>query len=278
MLKAISTYVHVNERLHNGILEGLVRGGAQAIEVFAARSHFDYTSAQQVNDLAAWFRSTEGVEFHSMHAPLHSDEQWGRAGAPPLNIVAAERKDRIEAMDEIKRAIEVAEKAPFRYLVQHIGSTNESFSQRKFDDAMTSIEHLRAFARPLGVHVLLENLPNDLTTAEKLEEFIRTSRFADVGVCFDFGHAHLCGGVRRNLEPLLPFVRSTHVHDNHGDHDDHLAPGEGTIDWVEAMELLRRAPQVPPLLLEMKGDPNGSLDFSRKVPELAMKVWERLKP
>jgi len=277
MRRAISTYVHVRERLHSGLLDGLVRGGAQAIEIFAARSHFDYTDSQQVSALGNWFRSTEGVEFHSMHSPIYADAQWGRSGSPPLNIVAAERKDRIAAMDEIKRAVEVAEKAPFRYLVQHIGGSNENFSQRKFDDAMTSVEHLRAFARPLGVLLLLENIPNELTTAEKLEEFIRTSRFEDVGVCFDFGHAHICGGVRQNLEPLLPFVRSTHVHDNLGEKDEHLAPGDGSIDWPEAMELLRTAPQVPPLLLEIAGDPNGSLEFSRKVPEVVSRVWEKLR-
>jgi sugar phosphate isomerase/epimerase len=30
-----------------------------------------------------------------------------------------------------------------------------------------------------------------------------------------------------------------------------LWPGEGTIDWKEAMALLRSAPQTPPLMLEL---------------------------
>ena len=41
MLRAISTYVYVKDRLHPGMLDGLVRGGAQAIEIFCARQHFD---------------------------------------------------------------------------------------------------------------------------------------------------------------------------------------------------------------------------------------------
>ena len=44
MLKAMSTYVYVKERLHPGLLDGLVRGGAQAIEIFAARQHLDYAN------------------------------------------------------------------------------------------------------------------------------------------------------------------------------------------------------------------------------------------
>ena len=44
---------------------------------------------------------------------------------PGLNIAAVEKRDRIAAMDEIKRALEVAEQAPFKFLVQHVGVSNE---------------------------------------------------------------------------------------------------------------------------------------------------------
>ncbi|HEX8924844.1 MAG TPA: TIM barrel protein, partial [Terriglobales bacterium] len=182
MLRAISTYVHIRERLHPGLLDGLARAGAQGVEVFAARGHFDYTNPQSVRELASWFRSTESVAFHSMHSPMFADEQWGRF-TRMLNLVAPERKDRIAAMDEIKRAIEVAEKAPFRFLIVHLGDANETFDQRKFDEGLTAVEHLRAFARPLGVQILLENIPNELTTAEQLASLIRVSHFDDVGVC-----------------------------------------------------------------------------------------------
>jgi len=47
MLKAMSTYVYVKERLHPGLLDSLVRGGAQAIEIFAARQHLDYANRKQ---------------------------------------------------------------------------------------------------------------------------------------------------------------------------------------------------------------------------------------
>ena len=95
-------------------------GGAEAIEIFAARGHFNYSDRQHVREIANWFRST-GITFNSMHAPMHADDEWGRSGAPPLNIAAVEKRDRIAAMDEIKRAIEVAEQSPFRFLVQHVG-------------------------------------------------------------------------------------------------------------------------------------------------------------
>jgi sugar phosphate isomerase/epimerase len=116
---------------------------------------------------------------------------------------------------------------------------------------MTSIEHLRAFAKPLGVKILLENIPNELSTPDKLVEMIHNAHFDDVGICFDFGHAHMMSSVRESFEILRNQIYSTHVHDNDKDKDLHLWPGQGTIDWKEAVELLRSAPQRPPLLLEL---------------------------
>ncbi|HZQ22094.1 MAG TPA: sugar phosphate isomerase/epimerase family protein [Terriglobales bacterium] len=252
MLKAMSTYVYVKERLHPGLLDGLAKGGAQAIEIFAARQHLDYANRKQhVREIADWFR-TSTVPLHSVHSPMFADYEFGRAGAPPVNVTSTDRAGRIEAMDEIKRALEIAEQIPFRFLIQHLGTGNETFSERKVEAAMTSIEHLRAFAKPLGVRILLENIPNELSTPDKLVDFIHAAHFDDVGVCFDLGHAHMAGSVSEAFEILKSHICSTHVHDNKKDKDSHLWPGEGSIDWKQAVELLRCAPNAPPLLLEVE--------------------------
>src|SRR5215467_2972300 len=254
MLKAISTYIYVKERLHPGLLDGLVRGGAQAIEIFAARQHVDYANRKQhVREIADWFRSSN-IPLNSVHSPMYSDYDWGRTGAEPINVTSTDRASRIDAMDEIKRELEIAEQIPFRFLVQHLGTGTEVFDDRKVEAAMTSIEQLRAFAKPLGVRLLLENIPNDLSTPEKLVDFIHDSHFDDVGVCFDVGHAHLMGDVQQAFETLKEHIHSTHVHDNTKDRDSHLWPGQGSVNWKEAMELLRSAPHTPPLLLEIEGD------------------------
>ncbi|HZR30298.1 MAG TPA: sugar phosphate isomerase/epimerase family protein [Terriglobales bacterium] len=265
MLRAMSTYVYVKQRLHPGLLETLTRGGAQAIEIFAARQHLDYANRKShVREIAQWFQST-GVPLNSVHSPMFSDYDFGRSGSPPVNIADTDRARRIEAMDEIKRALEIAEQIPFRFLVQHIGNGGEEFSDKKMEAAMTSIEHLRAFAKPLGVQILVENIPNELSTPEKLVEFIRASHLEDVGVCFDVGHAHLAGGVVQAFEILKDHIRSTHVHDNAGDRDSHLWPTEGSIDWTEAMGALGSAPQVPPLLMEIDGE--DKTDVSKQMSE-----------
>jgi len=253
MRRAMSTlYYARRERLHPGLLDQMVSGGAEAIEIFAARGHFDYSDHHHVRQVANWFRST-GVAFHSMHSPMYSDDEWGRGGEPPVNIASVEKLHRIAAMDEIKRAIEVAEQLPFQFLVQHVGVGNEQADEHKMEAAISSLEHLHAFAKPLGVQLLVENITNELSTPEKLLELLHAGRFDDIGVCFDVGHAHIMSSVPQAFEALKERIRSTHVHDNKKVHDDHLWPGDGNVDWSETISLLRSAPHVPPVLLEIEG-------------------------
>ena len=253
MRRGMSSLVYARtERLHPGLLDRMVAGGAEVIEIFGSRGHFNYSDRQHVRELANWFRST-GTTFHSMHAPMHGDDEFGRTGAAPLNIAAVEKRDRIAAMDEIKRAIEVAEHAPFQFLVQHVGVGGESSSGQKMEAAMTSLEHLRAFAKPLGVQVVVENIPNDLSTPVGLVELLHTAHFTDIGVCLDVGHAHMAPGVIHAFETLKNLIRTTHIHDNHGERDEHLWPGNGTIEWKETIESLRSSPHVPALVLEIEG-------------------------
>jgi sugar phosphate isomerase/epimerase len=269
MQRAISSYVFIKQRLHSGLLDTMVRAGAEAIEIFAARDHFDYSNRAMVREIASWFQSN-GVKLNSIHSPMFSDYEWGRSGSAPINFVDNDKRRRIESTDEIKRAIEVAEVLPFRFLVQHIGTGNESWDPRKFDHAMSGIEHLNAFARPLGVTLLVENIPNEMSTPDRLVELLTSAHFTDVGMCFDFGHANIMSRVADAFDTMSKYIRSSHVHDNDGNKDSHLWPGNGTIDWDEAITLLRTAPHAPPLLLELDGE--GQSNIEQKLSESFRKL------
>jgi sugar phosphate isomerase/epimerase len=270
MLRAMSSYVYIKRRLHPGLLDTLVRGGAQALELFAARGHFNYHEKEHVRELGNWFKS-EKIEFHSMHSPIYMSNDF-KSGGQTVNIVDPDKRMRIEAMDEIKRAIEVAEYAPFKFLIQHIGKSDEYDDPRKFENALSAIEHLRAFARPLGVSLLLENIPNDLATPEKLKEIIKLLRYEDLGVCFDVGHAHLMSSVHQAFGILEDRIRSTHIHDNKRDKDSHLWPGDGTIDWEQTMQSLRSAQHAPAMLLEIEGE--EGMDVAGKMASVYGKLEE----
>jgi sugar phosphate isomerase/epimerase len=250
MLKVISSHVFLRHRLHPGLLDVFARAGAQGVELFAARQHFDYTNRSDIRELAEWFQSNP-VEPFSMHAPLFSDNEMGRSGAPAVNVIHPEKSRRIDAMDEIKRALEVAEQIPLHFLILHLGERDDTWGLRALEHSITAIEHLRAFAAPLGVRLLVENLEGEVATPAHLIEILNSGHFTDLGVCLDVGHAHLGEGVPAALEVLRDRLRSSHLHDNRGDRDAHLWPGEGTIDWDTALGGLKAAPQTPAGVLEI---------------------------
>jgi sugar phosphate isomerase/epimerase len=267
---ALSTFMFVNERLGSHILDQILGAGFREIEIFAARQHFDYQDTNHVRDVAQWF-SDHGVGLHSVHAPLYDDTDWGRLGGLAISVAHLERRLRIQSMDEIKRAIDIADQLPFRYLVLHMGLPEEDYELAKFDAALTSLEHLKIYAKERGVQVLLENIPNQLSTPERLLQFLHYTRL-DLKICFDTGHAHMTGGVQPAFETLKGRIVSTHVHDNCREKDDHLMPFDGEINWVETVRDFRSLDGQFPILFELH-------DFGPEVPALARlaEVMDRMR-
>jgi sugar phosphate isomerase/epimerase len=142
--------------------------------------------------------------------------------------------------------------------------------------AFTSLEELNLFARARGVEVLLENTPNQLSSAERLVQFLEQTHLK-LNFCFDVGHANMNSGVAAAFAILKDRIRSTHLHDNNGTDDSHLWPfhsAGGTIDWSETMRLLRSHPQQYPLLLELRDYPEFPLPHSL---ELVQRIFEKLE-
>jgi len=132
-----------------------------------------------------------------------------------------------------------------------MGLPEEEYSLPRFDAAMTSLEHLKIFANERGVELLLENIPNELGTPERLAEFLQYTRL-NLKVCLDTGHAHMTCGVHAAFETLHNQIGSTHVHDNRREKDDHLMPFDGEIDWTETVRDLRRGQGQFPVLFEVR--------------------------
>jgi sugar phosphate isomerase/epimerase len=254
MNHVLSTHLVVGHRLTVAWLNRAMQAGIPAVEIFCARQHLDYRNRAQIAELGHWFSDSE-LKLHSLHSPMYSDEIWGRSG-PHAVITLTEpvKSQRLQMVDEIKRAIEVAETVPFKYLIQHLGVSGEEYSDRKVDAAFSALEELSIFARQRGVEILLENIPNELSTAERLRHFLEVTHL-DLGFVFDVGHANMGAGVEAEFDVMKERIRSTHIHDNNGKQDQHLFPflGEGgTVDWKRTMSLLGSRPNQYPLLLELK--------------------------
>jgi sugar phosphate isomerase/epimerase len=253
----LSTHLFVNHRLTTALLSKIQQAGIPAVEIFCARQHLDYHNKAQVAELGHWFRDSD-LKLWSLHSPMYNDEIWGRSGPQALvTITETAKTRRFEMVDEIKRALEVAEVIPFKYLIQHMGVSNEEFDMRKVDAAFSALEQIKSFAGQRGVEVLLENIPNELSSAERLLQFEELTHLG-LNFVFDTGHAHMGEGVEAAFNLMKEKIRSTHVHDNDGKSDTHIFPivhEGGTIDWQKAMSLLRSRGDQFPLLLELKERP-----------------------
>ena len=177
-----------------------------------------------------------GVVFNQTHLPYYD----------LFRPMDKERKQMMEAL--IRRSIIASGILGVRWAVTHPGTVYEAGA----DMAVSHERNLAYFAphvalaRQAGIGIALENdfeykVPpyQRIFCAEVGELCKLVDAFAEperVGICYDFGHAHLTGGFhRRNLGRIGKRLKATHVADNHGKADEHLMPFYGTIDWAQAM-------------------------------------------
>jgi sugar phosphate isomerase/epimerase len=255
MDQVLSTHLFVRHRLTTVWLERIWDAGFPAVEIFCARQHIDYRDKAQINELGHWFRDAR-LKMNSLHSPMYTDDVWGRSGPHAIiDITETTKAQRMAIVDEVKRALEIAEVVPFRYLVQHIGVSEEEMNERRWESAYSSLEEIKVFAGQRGVEVLLENIPNAFSTAERLNDFIAQTHL-NLNYCFDVGHAHMAKSIEREFDLMKDRIRLTHIHDNNGQEDLHLFPGKGTIDWRRTAPLLASRPDQFPLMLELKEEPD----------------------
>ena len=64
-----------------------------------------------------------------------------------------------------------------------------------------------------------------------IAELVKSVDSPYFGWCFDVGHAWSCGYAPDIIKKCCVAPLSLHIQDNHGNGDEHLIPGDGTIDF-----------------------------------------------
>ena len=259
MQKVLSTYLFISRRLTAELIGQIREGGFNALEVFCSRAHFDYATRQEVRAMAGLLEANH-IKLDSLHAPTSKDSSTTRESGQPLSVCEVEKVRRIEAMDEFKRAIDVSEDLPFSRMVLHMGGSRETADPRKRDAAFSTLEHLVLHAHHAGVTLAVENTTSEMGDPAYLRAFVDETRLTGLRFNFDVGHANLSDGpaeerVAKSFAPLKELVVSLHLHDNHGDKDEHLLPYQGSIDWGATVPLLKSArngDSALPVVLELK--------------------------
>ena len=238
----VSTHLFHDLKLDREHLVEIAAHGFECIELFATRSHFDYHDSVAVRTLAEWLEDTRLV-LNSMHAPITTSLKGDEFGER-FSIATSDAAERQRAILETEAALAVAQTIPYRYLVLHLGwpeSAKPAANDNSREAARRSLESLYESAQKVGVRLAIEVIPNKLSTAEELVSLIENDLdSADVGICMDVGHAFMMGDLGDAIETCSEHLVTTHLHDNQRKTDDHLAPGEGAIDWPATLMALQK--------------------------------------
>jgi sugar phosphate isomerase/epimerase len=240
----------------------LIRGsGFSTIEVCSAPPHLDYhdtgavtRAAQDIVDL--------GMEAYSFHAPF----------APQIDISTPDRARRESSVVEIMKAAKAAAILGVHYFVLHPGPENPAPGPPEEQVAHTqnvieSLNTVAAGCRDLGMICALENkLPHLLFGNTGAILWILDGMKAEVAACLDTGHAALSRDLHELTLKLGKRLHVVHAHDNLGNQDDHLAPGDGTIDWSHFLGDLVEIDFHGTIILEMAGtsDVRATLGNARR--------------
>ena len=107
-----------------------------------------------------------------------------------------------------------------------------------------AIRRLCAAAARRGVRLAVETMPDSMTVLDRLLDGVGDNpESTNLGICLDVGHAQLSRDagndpVRDYLERYAGQLLHLHLHDNHGDADEHLIPGHGAVDWRQTVDVI----------------------------------------
>jgi len=197
-------------------LETIAEAGFSAVEF----SHIGHLRDEELETLAA--RAAElGLLAWSVHS-------W--------TTIPATRSAVEKAVEQLTRCVHQCSILGARVLVVHCQVDQKTSEEGLRETHLATLLPACSAAEAVGCKVAIENCDR----WEEWEYIIRlvdASGATNLGVNVDTGHANLHNvGVRRFIEAAGQRIMTTHLQDNFGHLDEHLPPGEGTIDWKETIE------------------------------------------
>ena len=257
-------------------LEAIRAAGFAGIEVGSHPDHLNYRDRAEVGKVFRRLRELE-MEALSFHAPFEDG----------LDISNPDKEERQGSLEKMLQAVEAAKDLGARYFVVHPGPEEEHHGtaeelDRRREAARESLRQIAQRCTDLRVGFLLENkLPHLIFgSAEELLGFTATLDAGNLGICLDTGHAHLSGDLYGMVPRFSQLTRMIHAHDNFGEHDDHLPPGEGRIDWPRLLTLLCESRFAGAVILELElrhqDDPQRLLERAARSRERTRDLLRRL--
>jgi len=137
---------------------------------------------------------------------------------------------------------------------EHASQITDASRARRADPMRRTIDELAVIGAELGVIYLIENIPANYhfgSDPMQLADMVRAVDSPNIRMCMDTGHAHMTAGAVETLDACRDVIGYIHVNDNPGNIDNHLAPGDGNIDWTAVAARIAELPAKMPAMLEL---------------------------
>jgi sugar phosphate isomerase/epimerase len=183
-----------------------------------------------------------------------------------LPIASSFESVRQAATDELKKAAEFFAAIGVKWMNVH-PDAHAPFTdhQTVLHRNIATLRELIEFARPLGVGVMLENVPGRFNSVAQLAPIF--DALPEAGLHLDIGHCNLQVPASTAGELMTRYARRlahVHLHDNRGGHHDlHLALGMGDIDIPTHLRQLRATGYDATITLEVFARDRNYLAYSR---------------
>lgn len=195
-------------------------------EIFSEADHCVYRDTRLILEL---------LEEHDLACQVHSPIcDW--------NIAALSDRLREASLKETMANIMAAEELGAKVVTVHPGLSSMAVSgteERAAERARAAMRVLDRFVDGRDVRLAIENMPNVPfflgRTAEQLASIVDGT---DLGICFDIGHANTAGQIDAMIDTFGDRIINIHIHDNHGEKDEHLTIGDGAIDFEHVVRRL----------------------------------------
>ncbi len=169
---------------------------------------------------------------YSIHAPI-SD----------INIASLNERIREDSILEILTTAETAASLGIELITIHPGLSSMSvpyMEEKAMEKAKRSLSSIDRISSQYGVTIAVENMPSFPFmlghTAEEMNELIGST---NLGFCLDIGHGNTTGQTDELIKAFRDRLVNIHIHDNHGEMDEHLTLGEGDIDFKSIISSLK---------------------------------------
>lgn len=155
-------------------------------------------------------------------------------------------------MKRLKDAILFASKYHAEGVTLHPGEVDGSLSREEaLNLAIENTRILCDYAKEFGITIMVENLISShelCLTIREMKELQEKVNRENLGITLDCGHYHASHQTEEPDKDLVKYVETfagkikhLHLHDNHGERDEHMQMGKGTINFNEYFEALKKA-------------------------------------